>query len=76
MTFSTKSPPAIQRIPWPEDDDDEDEQEIDEEQPARKTKLENYDQWLINEHDFPWLVEPEGAFYSSRAMYPLIIIYI
>lgn len=67
MTFSTKNPPAIQRIPWPEDDED-DEQEIDEDQQesARKTKLENYDQWLINEHDFPWLVEPEGTAYSSR----------
>ncbi|KAE9385994.1 RIC1-domain-containing protein, partial [Gymnopus androsaceus JB14] len=63
ITFSTKNPPAIQRIPWPEEEEEEgeDERELDEEYAGRRKKLDNYDQWIINEHDFPWLVEPEVA---------------
>ncbi|KAF9066084.1 RIC1-domain-containing protein [Rhodocollybia butyracea] len=62
ITFSTMNPPAIQQIPWPEAEEEEDE-EIDEEEheTRRRKKLENYDQWIINEVDFEWLVETEVA---------------
>ncbi|KAJ3890952.1 RIC1-domain-containing protein [Lentinula edodes] len=45
-TLPSKSTPATQRIPWP---------------PTAEEwrKLDNYDQWIINDGDFGWLVEPE-----------------
>ncbi|KAJ3801158.1 RIC1-domain-containing protein [Lentinula aff. detonsa] len=62
IVFSTKSPPAIQRVPWPAaEGEDEGQPESDEEEygSRRRRKLEDYDQWIINESDFGWLVEPE-----------------
>ncbi|KAH8120516.1 RIC1-domain-containing protein [Phellopilus nigrolimitatus] len=53
IMFSTKNPPAVQRIPWPSievdfDDDGED---------SRRT-LSGHDTWIINDYELPWLVNP------------------
>lgn len=55
MFFSTKTPPSIQKIPWPDDDNDDDPN--------------LYAGWIFNEHDFEWFVDSEGASQScSRSM--------
>ncbi|KAJ4499107.1 RIC1-domain-containing protein [Lentinula lateritia] len=60
VMFSTQSPPAIQRIPWPASEEVVGERGSDEEEyGTRRRKLDNYDQWIINDGDFGWLVEPE-----------------
>ncbi|KAH7880335.1 RIC1-domain-containing protein [Lentinula edodes] len=60
VMFSTQNPPAIQRIPWPASEEVVGERGSDEEEyGTRRRKLDNYDQWIINDGDFGWLVEPE-----------------
>ncbi|KAJ3718412.1 RIC1-domain-containing protein [Lentinula raphanica] len=63
IVFSTKSPPAIQRVPWPAaEEEDEGQPELNDEEEygsRRRRKLDDYDQWIINDNDFGWLVEPE-----------------
>lgn len=56
MLFSTRNPPAIQRIPWPTRDDSEEEETL-----QRKT-LARYDTWILNDQELPWLVEPDGEY--------------
>ncbi|KAG1885597.1 RIC1-domain-containing protein [Suillus subluteus] len=53
IIFSTSSPPAVQRIPWPVYD----ESEI-EEQTARRSLM-GHDTWILNDHELPWLVYPD-----------------
>lgn len=54
ILFSTKSPPSVQRIPWPtvhhEDDDDI-------VRSGRKRDSNLYDTWLLTEDTFPWLLD-------------------
>lgn len=50
LLFSTRNPSTIQRMPWPMDEDLPNTE--------RPVAL-GYDTWLINEEDFPWLVEPD-----------------
>ncbi|KAH7875637.1 uncharacterized protein C8R40DRAFT_1170224 [Lentinula edodes] len=58
--FSTQNPPAIQRIPWPASEEVVGERGSDEEEyGTRRRKLDNYDQWIINDGDFACLAEPE-----------------
>lgn len=45
--FSTKSPPAIQRIPWPSLEENG--------LPEDDNKGAGHDTWLLNDQDFPWL---------------------
>ncbi|KAA1468470.1 RIC1-domain-containing protein [Dentipellis sp. KUC8613] len=52
ILFSTKSPPSIQRIPWPMTDDTE-------LYGRNGGRLYGYDSWVLNEHDFPWLVDAD-----------------
>ncbi|KAJ3804988.1 RIC1-domain-containing protein [Lentinula aff. lateritia] len=60
IMFSTQNPPAIQRIPWPATAEEVvEERGSDEEYGTRRRKLDSYDQWIINDDDFGWLVEPE-----------------
>ncbi|KAJ3856637.1 RIC1-domain-containing protein [Lentinula lateritia] len=60
IVFSTQNPPAIQRIPWPATAEEVvEERGSDEEYGTRRRKLDSYDQWIINDDDFGWLVEPE-----------------
>lgn len=55
ILFSTKSPPAVQRIPWPSSEDE------DEGGPGvRRKKWLGHDTWVLNDHDFPWLRTPNG----------------
>ncbi|CAL1696319.1 unnamed protein product [Somion occarium] len=54
ILFSTRNPPAIQRIPWPvlsEDDDTE--------QHAASRDLKYYDTWVLNDEELPWLVDSD-----------------
>ncbi|KAJ3858329.1 hypothetical protein EV359DRAFT_69097, partial [Lentinula novae-zelandiae] len=65
--FSTQNPPAIQRIPWPASEEVVGERGSDEEEyGTRRRKLDNYDQWIINDGDFGWLVEPEVTISQIR----------
>ncbi|KAJ3850575.1 hypothetical protein EV368DRAFT_84406 [Lentinula lateritia] len=60
IVFSTQNPPAIQRIPWPATAEEVvGERGSDKDYGTRRRKLDNYDQWIINDDDFGWLVEPE-----------------
>ncbi|KAF9015469.1 RIC1-domain-containing protein [Cyathus striatus] len=49
--FSTKNPPTIQRMPWPAGEAE------DSERPVKPPMA--YDTWILNEEDFPWIVEPD-----------------
>jgi len=60
VLFSTKDPPTIQRMPWPASEDE------DSTQPHY-----SYDTWLLNDLDFAWLVDADGAW---SADYPLAYI--
>ncbi|KAH8100482.1 RIC1-domain-containing protein [Cristinia sonorae] len=52
ILYSTKSPPALQRIPWPV--------LIEEDGPdSAHVALKHYDTWLLNDHEFPWLVDSD-----------------
>lgn len=53
IVFSTSSPPAVQRIPWPVYD----ESEI-EEQTARRSLM-GHDTWILSDHELPWLLDPD-----------------
>jgi hypothetical protein len=54
ILFSTRDPPAIQRIPWPTHDHPKDEEE-------RKGKnFVWYNTWILNDLELPWLVETDG----------------
>ncbi|KAG9314607.1 RIC1-domain-containing protein [Chiua virens] len=53
LAFSTSSPPAIQRIPWPSYDDADDENDL-----SRRSLL-GYDTWVLNDHELPWLVDSD-----------------
>lgn len=57
ILFSTKSPPSIQRIPWPTAPEDE-------LYDRRGNRRYDYDSWVMNEDDFPWLVDPDGEYPS------------
>ncbi|KAF7320200.1 RIC1 domain-containing protein [Mycena kentingensis (nom. inval.)] len=54
IMFSTKNPPAIQRIPWPEIEDDEE----DDGQPAQR-RFASYENWVFNEDDFDFFVDSD-----------------
>ncbi|KAF7306568.1 RIC1 domain-containing protein [Mycena indigotica] len=53
ILFSTKSPPAIQRIPWPniEDEDADDE--------PTQSRAVSYENWIFNDQDFDFLLDPD-----------------
>ncbi|KAF8898475.1 RIC1-domain-containing protein [Infundibulicybe gibba] len=52
LLFSTKNPPALQRIPWPSES-----RGVEEEQ----QRLRSYDTWVFNDQEFPWLIDPDVA---------------
>lgn len=54
ILFSTKSPPSVQRIPWPMHDDS------DEEDTVKRKSWSGYDSWTLDEREFPWLIEADG----------------
>lgn len=54
IIFSTSSPPAVQRIPWPAYDESETE-----EQTARRSLM-GHDTWILSDHELPWLLDPDG----------------
>ncbi|KAI0067916.1 RIC1-domain-containing protein [Artomyces pyxidatus] len=52
IIFSTKNPPSVQRIPWP----------VTQESELYGNgggKEYGYENWVLNENDFPWLVDPD-----------------
>ncbi|KAI9572704.1 RIC1-domain-containing protein [Boletus coccyginus] len=51
LAFSTSSPPAVQRIPWPSYDDTDVENDRSQRSPF------GYDTWVLNDHELPWLVD-------------------
>ncbi|KAF9229601.1 RIC1-domain-containing protein [Gyrodon lividus] len=53
ILFSTNSPPAIQRIPWPSYD------ESDSGTDHSRRSLVGYDTWVLNDHELPWLVDSD-----------------
>jgi hypothetical protein len=55
ILFSTKNPPAVQRIPWPEIE--EEDGPVDGEP---KTQFGTYETWIFNDHDFDFFVDPDG----------------
>lgn len=57
LTFSTSTPPAIQRIPWPSYDD------ADTQDDHFRRSLIGYDTWVLNDHELPWLVDSDGTGY-------------
>ncbi|KAF8213519.1 RIC1-domain-containing protein [Mycena galopus ATCC 62051] len=54
ILFSTKNPPAVQRIPWPEI---EEEHETVDGEP--KTQFGTYETWIFNDHDFDFFVDSD-----------------
>ncbi|KAF7367259.1 RIC1 domain-containing protein [Mycena sanguinolenta] len=54
ILFSTKNPPAVQRIPWPEIE--EEHEPVDGEP---KTQFGTYETWIFNDHDFDFFVDPD-----------------
>jgi RAB6A-GEF complex partner protein 1 len=56
ILFTTKSPPAVQKIPWPAD-----EENAEDGYGLRERQMWDYEMWQFNEHDFDWFIEPEGA---------------
>ena len=56
ILFSTSNPPAIQRIPWPEDDEVD---SADEGAEDRRIQI-GYETWVFNEEEFEWFVEHDG----------------
>ncbi|KAK1232383.1 WD40 repeat protein [Marasmius sp. AFHP31] len=60
LLFSTASPPAVQRIPWPSDDDEEDIPDPSDSEDAHPRRLfSKYDNWVLNEQEFEWLIDSE-----------------
>lgn len=55
ILFSTKSPPTVQRIPWPAVHHEEDE-----DLGIHKANESLYDTWVLSEDTFPWLVDNNG----------------
>ncbi|KAH7883853.1 RIC1-domain-containing protein [Phlebopus sp. FC_14] len=53
ILFSTSSPPAVQRIPWPSYDDGDN---VDQ---SAHTSLVGYDTWVLSDHEMPWLVDSD-----------------
>ncbi|KAF7310575.1 RIC1 domain-containing protein [Mycena chlorophos] len=62
ILFSTKNPPAVQRIPWPDIEEDSDGPE---DEPAPRHFA--HENWVFNDHDFEFLVEPDVT--VSRILY-------
>ncbi|OCH96704.1 RIC1-domain-containing protein [Obba rivulosa] len=52
IVFSTSSPPAVQRVPWPNVVDG------DTQAPDQHVWA-GYDSWIINDEEFPWLVDAD-----------------
>ncbi|EMD41642.1 hypothetical protein CERSUDRAFT_128592 [Gelatoporia subvermispora B] len=52
VVFSTSSPAAIQQIPWPYARDDES-------QTSGQPAWNGYNSWIINDEEFPWLVDAD-----------------
>ncbi|THU88454.1 RIC1-domain-containing protein [Dendrothele bispora CBS 962.96] len=59
LLFSTRNPPSVQRIPWPSQDVDWEEDGSETEGGRRRDPLISYENWVINEYDFSWLIEHE-----------------
>lgn len=53
ILFSTKTPPSIQRIPWPMTDGSEPHD-------GNEEKEYEYDSWVLTEQSFHWLAETNG----------------
>lgn len=60
IMFSTKNPPAVQRIPWPSVDTDTEEDEE-----GSKAHLTGHDTWILNDEELPWLINSNGILVSS-----------
>jgi hypothetical protein len=61
ILFSTRTPSAIQRIPWPAVDDED--LDIASATRKRRRSWTGYDTWMTNEHQFPWLIDANGERY-------------
>ncbi len=60
ILFSTKNPPAIQRIPWPSEADEPEQVNDEERGPREGTHFGSYDTWVFNDREFDWFLEPDG----------------
>ncbi|KAI0080014.1 RIC1-domain-containing protein [Panus rudis PR-1116 ss-1] len=61
ILFSTRNPPAIQRIPWPEIPRNEEEEHSEEYYRPSVTDFKYYDTWILNDEDHPWLIDSDVA---------------
>ncbi|KAK7064573.1 RIC1 domain-containing protein [Favolaschia claudopus] len=55
ILFSTRNPPAMQRIPWPDIEEEEHATPEDE----RQTQFGTYETWVFNDHDFDFFVNSD-----------------
>ncbi|KAF9519786.1 hypothetical protein BS47DRAFT_1287937 [Hydnum rufescens UP504] len=65
ILFTTKDPPAVQRIPWPtsqESEDGKEDESVTNEPPQNKWI--GHDTWLLEENDLPWLVRSDVTIVS------------
>ncbi|KAG8893015.1 hypothetical protein FRB99_002244, partial [Tulasnella sp. 403] len=60
VMFSTETPAAIQRIPWPSEVSKPSSTHPDEEQDQATNKWIGHDTWFTNHSDLPWLVQKHG----------------
>ena len=51
IVFSTSSPPAVQRVPWPAVEGSN----------ANANAQTGHDMWVINDEELPWLVDADGT---------------
>ncbi|KAK0465224.1 RIC1-domain-containing protein [Desarmillaria tabescens] len=65
ILFSTKNPPAVQRIPWPSEED-EPQNDYEGQEPRRNKRFGSYDTWIFNDHEFEWFVEPDWHLVHAR----------
>ena len=66
ILFSTKNPPAVQRIPWPSQ-----EEETEHGRGVKRKKWLGHDTWILNDQDFPWLRSTNGdAFRRHSRLLP------
>lgn len=71
--FSTRTPAAVQRIPWPSDTSKASSTRPEEEHVAANKWI-GHDTWFMNSSDLPWLLQDNGtAIYTSRFITKLLI---
>ena len=69
IMFSTRNPPAVQRMPWPSIDDDDSDDEVE---PQRRS-MTGHETWILNDQDLPWLEDANGEELSKTISNGILI---